>query len=69
MGQNNVFTVARRTLEGHDLVYQSIKFTNEVWALAELKIPPGNNNTLEVVSRFEFIIRRLNEAEQIFLNL
>ena len=54
MGQNNVFTVARRTLEGHDLVYQSIKFTNEVWALAELKIPPGNNNTLEVVSRFDF---------------
>ena len=42
MSQNNVFTVAKRTLEGQDMVYQSIKFTNNVWALAELKIQPGN---------------------------
>ncbi len=42
MQQNNVFTVAKRTLEGQDMVYQSIKFTNNVWALAELKIQPGN---------------------------
>ena len=39
MQQNNAFTVAKRTLEGQDMVYQSIKFTNNVWALAELKIP------------------------------
>ena len=42
MQQNNAFTVAKRTLEGQDMVYQSIKFTNNVWALAELKIQPGN---------------------------
>lgn len=42
MSQNNVFTVAKRNLEGQDMVYQSIKFTNNVWALAELKIQPGN---------------------------
>jgi hypothetical protein len=42
MLQNNVYTVAKRTLEGQDMVYQSIKFTNDVWALAELKIQPGN---------------------------
>lgn len=42
MAQNNVFTVAKRTLEGQDMVYQSVKFTNNVWALAELKIQPGN---------------------------
>ena len=42
MQQNNVFTVAKRTLEGQDMVYQSIKFTNNIWALAELKIQPGN---------------------------
>ncbi len=44
MHQNNVFTVAKRTLEGQDMVYQSVKFTNNVWALAELKIQPGNPN-------------------------
>ena len=42
MLQNNVFTVAKRNLEGQDMVYQSIKFCNNVWALAELKISPGN---------------------------
>ena len=42
MQQNNVFTVAKRTLEGQDMVYQSIKFTNNIWALAELKIQPGS---------------------------
>ena len=43
MHQNNVFTVAKRTLEGQDMVYQAIKFTNNVWALCELKLSPGNN--------------------------
>merc|ERR1719500_1378089 len=42
MLQNNVFTVAKRNLEGQDMVYQSIKFCNNVWALAELKISPGS---------------------------
>ncbi|XP_040579652.1 AP-2 complex subunit beta [Lepeophtheirus salmonis] len=52
MEQNNVFTVAKRTLEGQDMVYQSIKFSNNVWALAELKIQPGNPNiTLALKSR------------------
>ena len=43
MHQNNVFTVAKRTLEGQDMVYQAVKFTNNVWALCELKLSPGNN--------------------------
>ena len=51
MGQNNVFTVAKRNLEGQDMVYQSIKFSNNIWALAELKIQPGNPNiTVSTVS-------------------
>ena len=51
MQQNNAFTVAKRTLEGQDMVYQSIKFTNNVWALAELKIQPGNPNiTVSIVN-------------------
>ena len=54
MHQNNVFTVAKRTLEGQDMVYQSIKFTNNVWALAELKIQPGNPS-ITVCSSFVLI--------------
>jgi len=42
MGQNNAFTVAKRTLEGQDMIYQSIKLTNGIWALVELKLQPGN---------------------------
>ncbi len=53
MHQNNVFTVAKRTLEGQDMVYQSIKFTNNVWALAELKIQPGNPNITVKYSNFK----------------
>ena len=39
---NNVFTVAKRNVEGQDMLYQSIKLTNDIWILAELKIQPGN---------------------------
>ncbi len=51
MHQNNVFTVAKRTLEGQDMIYQSIKFTNNVWALCELKLQP-NNPVITVCSLF-----------------
>ena len=51
MHQNNVFTVAKRNLEGQDMIYQAIKFTNNVWALTELKIQPGNPN-ITVILRY-----------------
>uniref|UniRef100_A0A4W4FPG6 AP complex subunit beta n=1 Tax=Electrophorus electricus TaxID=8005 RepID=A0A4W4FPG6_ELEEL len=35
---SNVFTVAKRTVDAQDLLYQSIKLTNGIWALAELRI-------------------------------
>ena len=38
---NNVFTVAKRNVEGQDMLYQSIKLTNGIWVLAELKILKG----------------------------
>ena len=60
MQQNNAFTVAKRTLEGQDMVYQSIKFTNNVWALAELKIQPGNPNI--TVSMVNMQICRTNHC-------
>ncbi|XP_012253878.2 AP-1 complex subunit beta-1 isoform X2 [Athalia rosae] len=52
MQQNNVFTIAKRNVEGQDMLYQSLKLTNNVWVLNELKIQPGNPNvTLSLKSR------------------
>jgi Beta2-adaptin appendage, C-terminal sub-domain len=42
MQQNNVFTIAKRNVEGQDMLYQSLKLTNGIWVLIELKIQPGN---------------------------
>lgn len=39
---NNIFTIAKRNVEGQDMLYQSLKLTNGIWVLAELKIQPGN---------------------------
>ncbi|CAG7787009.1 unnamed protein product [Allacma fusca] len=51
MQQNNVFTIAKRNVEGQDMLYQSLKLTNNVWVLAEVKIPPSSNNcTLSIKS-------------------
>jgi len=44
MQQSNVFTIAKRNVEGQDMLYQSLKLSNNVWVLAEVKIPPGSNN-------------------------
>ncbi|XP_031555851.1 AP-1 complex subunit beta-1-like [Actinia tenebrosa] len=39
---NNIFTIAKRTVEGQDMLYQSLKFTNGIWVMGELKMIPGN---------------------------
>uniref|UniRef100_A0A2K5Q3Z5 Beta-adaptin appendage C-terminal subdomain domain-containing protein n=1 Tax=Cebus imitator TaxID=2715852 RepID=A0A2K5Q3Z5_CEBIM len=41
---NNVYTIAKRNVEGQDMLYQSLKLTNGIWILAELHIQPGNPN-------------------------
>lgn len=41
---SNVFTIAKRTVEGQDMLYQSMKITNGIWVLAELKVQTGNPN-------------------------
>lgn len=41
---SHIFTVARRNVEGQDMLYQSLKLTNGIWVLAELRIQPGNPN-------------------------
>merc|ERR1712157_421187 len=35
---NNIFTIAKRTVEGQDMLYQSLRFTNNITVLSELKI-------------------------------
>lgn len=44
LAKSNVFTVAKRHVEGQDMLYQSMKLVNNVEILAELKIQPGNPN-------------------------
>lgn len=39
--QNNIFTVARRNLNGQDVLYLSLKYTNGLWVLGELSSAPG----------------------------
>lgn len=40
---NNIFTVAKRNVDGQDMLYQSLRLTNDIWVLVELKIQPGNS--------------------------
>lgn len=52
MTANNVFTIAKRNVEGQDMLYQSLKLENNVYALLELKLAPGSSDgTLSLKSR------------------
>uniref|UniRef100_A0A8C7KQ99 AP complex subunit beta n=1 Tax=Oncorhynchus kisutch TaxID=8019 RepID=A0A8C7KQ99_ONCKI len=44
---DNIYTIAKRNVEGQDMLYQSLKLTNGIWILAELRIQPGNPNYTE----------------------
>uniref|UniRef100_A0A672ZDY2 AP complex subunit beta n=1 Tax=Sphaeramia orbicularis TaxID=375764 RepID=A0A672ZDY2_9TELE len=49
---NNIYTIAKRNVEGQDMLYQSLKLTNGIWILAELRIQPGNPNyTVQLVHK------------------
>jgi len=61
MAQNNCFTVAKRTLEGQDMIYQSMKLTNGIWGLMEIKIAPDNPNII-----LSFKSRVMEVAQPIF---
>jgi len=43
LAANNVVTVAQRSIEGADMLYQTMKCTNGIWVLAELKIQSDTN--------------------------
>lgn len=52
MTTNNIFTIAKRNVEGQDMLYQSLKLSNNIWVLLELKLQPGNPDaTLSLKSR------------------
>lgn len=52
MTANNIFTIAKRTVEGQDMLYQSLKLSNNIWVLLELKLQPNNPDaTLSLKSR------------------
>ena len=39
---NNIFLIAKRTVEQQDLLYMSLKLINNIWTLAELKVVSGS---------------------------
>ncbi|KAL1501451.1 hypothetical protein ABEB36_006768 [Hypothenemus hampei] len=52
MTLSNIFTIAKRNVEGQDMLYQSLKLTNNIWVLLELKLTPGvSYATLSLKSR------------------
>uniref|UniRef100_A0A183C3Z3 AP complex subunit beta n=1 Tax=Globodera pallida TaxID=36090 RepID=A0A183C3Z3_GLOPA len=67
--QNNVFTVARRTVDGQELLYHSIKYTNQVYILSELKMLQNSQTlTLSLKSQHLSAIANLSERYQLLLN-
>jgi len=63
--QNNIFTVARRVVDGQELLYHSIKYTNDIFILSELKIQPtASALTLSVKSRHVTAVANINDVYQ-----
>lgn len=52
LAANNIFTIAKRNVDGQDMLYQSLKLSNNIWVLLELKLCPGTMDaTLSLKSR------------------
>ncbi|KAI6188765.1 AP complex subunit beta [Aphelenchoides besseyi] len=67
--RNNIFTVARRNVDGQELLYHSIRYTNQIYVLSELKMQQNVNAlTLSFKSRHLAAIANLNEVYQTILN-
>ncbi|XP_062873546.1 AP-1 complex subunit beta-1 isoform X2 [Trichomycterus rosablanca] len=65
---SNVFTVARRTVEAMELLYQSIKLANGIWVLAELRVQSGlTNYTLSVKCRALEVIQYVSQSYELIL--
>lgn len=44
LNANNIFTIAKRNVDGKDMIYLSLKFTNGIWILAEMRSQQGSSN-------------------------
>lgn len=67
--KNNVFTIAKRNVDGQDMLYQSVKLTNGIWVLAELKIQPANPTiTLSIKSRALDVAGHINAMYEALLH-
>lgn len=65
-----VFTIAKRNVEGQDMLYQSIKLTNGIWVLTELKVQPGNTTVvLSLKSRATDVAQGVFEAFDAILHM
>ncbi|KAK9745099.1 Adaptin N terminal region [Popillia japonica] len=62
MAHNNIFTIAKRTVEGQDMLYQSLKTTNNIWVLLELKMQPGSSTS--TLKRLEVQLSRKSNEDQ-----
>ncbi|KAL4681871.1 hypothetical protein H8959_007348 [Pygathrix nigripes] len=65
---SNIFTVAKRNVEGQDMLYQSLKLTNGIWVLAELRVQPGNPScTLSLKCRAPEVSQHVYQAYETIL--
>lgn len=68
MTANNIFTIAKRNVEGQDMLYQSLKLENNVWVLLELKLAPGSSEgTLSLKSRSVEVAQMIFSAYDIII--
>lgn len=68
MTANNIFTIAKRNVEGQDMLYQSLKLENNVWVLLELKLAPGSSEgTLSLKSRSVEVAQMIFTAYDIII--
>lgn len=66
---NNIFTIARRNVEGQDMLYQSMKLTNSIWVLSELKIQPDNPKiTLSLKARVTDVATPVHQIYEMILH-
>ncbi|KAM9371656.1 AP-1 complex subunit beta-1 isoform 7-T7 [Phaethornis superciliosus] len=65
---SNIFTIAKRNVEGQDMLYQSLKLTNGIWVLAELRIQPSNPTcTLSLKCRAPEVSQYIYQAYETIL--
>ncbi|XP_046361514.1 AP-1 complex subunit beta-1-like [Haliotis cracherodii] len=66
---SNIFTIAKRNVEGQDMLYQSLKLTNGIKVLAELKIQPCNPSfTLSLKCRATDIYSGVQQSYDVILH-